>query len=462
MTRDEAIAILSMPEEEAVELILTLADKAEKYDQLQGQVTPSTPSGMIPPYLKPKPTKRRKVPGRKKGHEGVCRKRPEKVDHVKDHVLDHCSHCQTPLKDSISEYTRYTEDIPPIEKPEVTEHKVHGYWCPKCEKLVFAPVTDALPNAVIGLRLVVFTAWLHYLVGVSVNNIVQILSVVCRFKISAGGLTQAWKNLSILLESSYQLVGRMASASAVLCADETGWRLNGVTHWLWCFTTKELCYYLITRSRGSPVLKEVLGTAFKGILICDFWGAYNKISALAKQRCFYHLFTELDKVDKKNTSAHWKSFRKKLLRILKDAIRLHQRKDHLNATDYVRLRKKLNNRLQQFLKHDHTDKDGKRLIKRLKRHQDELFTFLEYENVSPYNNHAEQQMRKPVITRKISQQNRSEQGAKTHAVLISLFRTAELQGKNPVEAILALAQIALGRGKDQQKKFSNFRLDNCI
>jgi hypothetical protein len=52
----------------------------------------------------------------------------------------------------------------------------------------------------------------------------------------------------------------------------------------------------------------------------------------------------------------------------------------------------------------------------LKRHKDELFTFLDYENVSPYNNHAEQQMRKPVLTRKVSQQNRSEQGAKTHAV----------------------------------------------
>lgn len=80
------------------------------------------------------------------------------------------------------------------------------------------PVTDALPNAMIGLRLVVFTAWLHYLVGVSVNNIVRILSVVCRFKISAGGLTQAWKNLSILLEPIYTHIGQRISTSAVLSA----------------------------------------------------------------------------------------------------------------------------------------------------------------------------------------------------------------------------------------------------
>ena len=70
----------------------------------------------------------------------------------------------------------------------------------------------------------------------------------------------------------------------------------------------------------------------------------------------------------------------------------------------------------------------------------ELFTFLEYDNVSPYNNHAEQQMRKPVQTRKISQQNRSEQGAKTHAILMTLFRSSELQGENPVERVLSITK----------------------
>ena len=229
----------------------------------------------------------------------------------------------------------------------------------------------------------------------------------------------------------------------MLSADETGWRLNGVTHWLWCFTTKELSYYLITKSRGSPVLKEVLGSVFRGILICDFWGAYNKVSALAKQRCFYHLFTELEKVDKTNSSPEWKAFRKKLLRLLKDAIRLYERKDRLEQKDYDRRKKRLYGRLGQFLQVDYTFKDGKRLIKRLKRHKNELFTFLEYEGVSPYNNHVEQQLRKPVLTRKVSQQNRSEQGTKTQAVLMTLFRSAELQGRNPVETVLSHAKASI-------------------
>ena len=444
MTRDEAKAILALPHDKAIHTILALAEKAEKYDQIVGGVSPTTPSGMTPPYLKPTRGKRKKPPGRKKGHPGISRLRPEEVDDFKEHTLEHCPECHSPVKDPIKTYTRYVEDIPAIEKPEVTEHTLHGYWCSRCKKVVFPALTDALPNAMIGLRLVVFTAWLHYLVGVSVNNIVKILSVVCRFKISAGGLTQAWVNLARLLEPAYDHIGESISRSGVLNADETGWRLNGITHWLWCFTTKTLCYYLITKSRGSPVIREVLGSVFNGILICDFWGAYNKITALAKQRCFYHLFTELAKVDKINKSPTWKAFRKMLIRLLKDAVRLSQRKAQLSPEQYNSRKRRLYHRLEQILYfHPYGDKDIKRLIKRLSRHKAELFTFLEHENVSPYNNHAEQQMRKPVLARKVSQQNRSEQGAKTQAILMSLFRTAELQGQNPIEVVLSLAKSAI-------------------
>jgi transposase len=442
MTRDEAIAILEKPRDQAVDIILALADKAEKYDHIYGDVSPTTPSGMTPVYLKSTHGKRKKRPGRKKGHQGVSRKMPDKVHHYKEHTLDSCPNCQTPLKDPIQSYQRYTEDIAPVE-PEVTEHTLYGYWCCKCKKIVYPKVTDALPNAIIGLRVVVLTAWLHYLIGVSVNNIVKMLSVFTSFNVTAGGLTQAWKNLAATLESIYNDIGQRVATSAVLNADETGWRINGVTHWLWCFATQKFCYYVIDRSRGSPVVKKVLGTIYKGILICDFWGAYNKLDALAKQKCYYHLFTELVKVDKRNSSAKWKAFRKKLSRLLKDAIRLSNKTDKINSKDYDRLKARLYARLDQLIKTSCEDKDVTRLIKRLRRHREELFTFLEYKGVSPYNNHAEQQIRKPVITRKISQQNRSDQGAKTQAIFMTLFRSAELQGCNPVETVMATAQNAI-------------------
>ena len=52
-------------------------------------------------------------------------------------------------------------------------------------------------------------------------------------------------------------------------------------------------------------------------------------------------------------------------------------------------------------------------------------------------------MRTAVHTRKVSQQNRSLEGAKTHAIFLSLFRSAQLQGLHPVEYVLQLARAAI-------------------
>ena len=132
MTRAEAMAILQLPIEEAIETILGLAEKAEKYDQLCGAVSASTPSAMTPPYLKAAAAKRRKRPGRKNGHPGVARLRPDQIDDYKEHRLHCCPQCQGPLKEPVQQYKRLVEDIPAIEKPQVTEHTVYGYWCSIC------------------------------------------------------------------------------------------------------------------------------------------------------------------------------------------------------------------------------------------------------------------------------------------------------------------------------------------
>ncbi len=81
MTRDEAAAILHLPKAQAIDIILALAHKAEKYDQLSADISPTTPSGMTPVYLKQRRGKRKKKHGRKMGHPGISRSKPERVNH---------------------------------------------------------------------------------------------------------------------------------------------------------------------------------------------------------------------------------------------------------------------------------------------------------------------------------------------------------------------------------------------
>ena len=451
MTREDALAILGKEQEEAIKDILTLAEKAEKFDQLMGPPDPTTPSGMTPTYKKENHRGRKKKPGRKKGHVGESRKAPQDISDYQSHTLSHCPHCGDALNHSIRQSRRIIEDLPES-RPKVTEHTIHGYWCRRCQKIVNPTVAEALPHSNLGLRLVVYSAWLHFMVGVSVNNVVKTLSTFSRFSVSPGGLTQAWGRLARMLKPEYEALGREIASGEAVYVDETGWRLSGITHWLWCFAAKTKCYYLITPSRGSPVVKKVLGLLFPGILVSDFWGAYNQITALAKQKCFYHLFTELVKVDRRNNQLAWHMFRKQLSRLLKDAIRLSQKRDTITTEAFNHAKSRLHIRLDNLCAATKVkDSDAQRLRKRLVRHRNELFTFLDYPAVSPYNNHAERLIRPSVISRKISQQNRSPRGTETQSILMSLFQTAKLQNQNPIEAILEQAKSAI-LGRDQFPK----------
>ncbi len=94
--------------------------------------------------------------------------------------------------------------------------------------------------------------------------------------------------------ASPEIVG----VSHVFHTDETGWRVDGKTHWLWCFSTPTLTYFMIDRSRGSPALVQFFTEEFAGVLVTDFWGAYKAVPCALRQTCLVHLLRDLETVEK--------------------------------------------------------------------------------------------------------------------------------------------------------------------
>jgi len=86
-------------------------------------------------------------------------------------------------------------------------------------------------------------------------------------------------------------------------------------------------------------------------------------------------------------------------------------------------------------------------VKRLRRHEGELFTFLDHAEVPPDNNHAERQIRPAVMVRKNSYANGSDEGAETQSVLMSVFRTLKQRGHSPVSAVLDAVRVSLRTGQ---------------
>jgi len=434
LTREEAERILALGPEAATFVMLELS--ARLAEQHKGLPSPSTPSGMVPPYHKPAASKRCKKPGAKPGHPGRRRPPPPEITHHDEHPpLTHCPQCGSAVGAATERRFRLIEEI--VEnQPEVTKHSIPRHWCPACKKLVEPPVVDAMPRATFGHRLVALTAWLHYGVGTTISQVLAVLNHHLHFKLSQGGLVNAWQGLAAILLAWYAEIGEQVKASGVLHADETGWRVSGRTHWLWCFTTRKATYYMIDRSRGSPALSKFFTSAFDGILVTDFWAAYNAVVCAARQACLPHLFRELDKTDDADPSAPWARFSKKLKRLLRDAMRLGKR-DGLPQERYASRRARLDRRLGALLDTESSNKNVKRLLKRLRRYRDALFTFLDHPGVPSDNNHAEREIRPAVVMRKTSLCNRSENGAHVQAILMSVYRTLNLRGLDPLETIVS-------------------------
>jgi hypothetical protein len=391
---------------------------------------------MRPVYTKPNAPggRRRKRPGARDGHPGYRRPTPARIDEHRAHRLTVCPCCGGPLQRCRRTRTRLIEDLPENLQSVVSEHTIHRDYCPQCKKHVEPVVPDALPNATFGHRLVSFASWCHYGLGVTLDQLIDILQFHLQTKLSAGGLSAAWQRLADILTPWYQQLADQARAAAYLHADETGWRVQGQTCWLWCFANGQVCYYLIDRCRGSPVLQRFFGDAFDGILLHDFWAAYEAIDVLDRQYCLVHLLRELEKGDQHNTSAPWQAFAKTLRRLVRDGIRLRKRPDFTPEKYRSRILR-LGRRLDALIASESDDADARRLLKRLRRTGDHLFTFLDYPQIPFENNFAERQIRPAVILRKNSQSNRSDRGAVTQAVLMSLYRTLRLRGHDPLQTI---------------------------
>lgn len=433
LTEEQAYALYQQGPEAVVFALLSLSARLATEARSAGQSL-STPSGMVPAYLKPSKSSRKKPPGRPQGHPGARRSAPPAIHRRVEHPLKRCPKCQSPLGAPSETRTRIIEDIPEVQ-PVVTEHTIPRAYCPNCKKIVEPPVPDALPGATIGNSLLALTAWLHYGLGNTLSQIVSVLSHHLHFELTSGGMVSMWHRLTEILYAWYEEIAKQAMQSAVLHADETGWRIDGKTYWLWCFCNHRLTYYMIDRSRGSLALQRFFTEVFAGTLITDFWGAYNRICVAARQVCFVHLFREFEDIEhRKDTSEDWYAFSKKLRRLLGDALRLKKREDI--SPDHFFSRKNLfHPRLDEILSNPWKNPNARRLVKRLRRHRHDLFTFLDQSDVSSNNNHAEREIRPAVIIRKNILGNHSEQGANTQAVLMSIYRTLKLRGRDPIKTI---------------------------
>lgn len=377
--------------------------------------------------------------GAPKGHTGWFRKKPDHVDHIEEVELKKCPKCGSrDLKDTGKTQDHVQEDIILVTQTVATRFMKHQYDCAECGSQVEGRGKEELPNSYIGPRAKALAIFLKYHIKVSDRDIQKLFKSLLGLTIVPSSIPGFRNQLTRYCRPLYEELLKRMKHSKVLHVDETGWKNNGQSRWLWKFTDQNVSINQILKGRGQKDLEDVLGKKFDGILITDFLSAYNKIETKAKQRCLVHLLRELKKIRQRiPEDGQAVRFANKLENIIRQAVTLASdyKSGKISRRELKKGRKKLERVLEDLKLANPTHRVLKRLTKRLERHKHELLTFLDYPGIDYHNNHAERQIRPNVLLRKIVFGNRSEKGVLNHNVLMSILQTAHLKKLDALKAL---------------------------
>jgi len=368
--------------------------------------------------------------GAKTGHPGHSRLRPTQVDRTFRLFLTHCPDCHQPLSRARATEDHLVEDIPPQEIIKVLTllYQIERQWCPQCKKEVKVQPKFVIPHSRFGLNLITQILVLRYRAGQTIPKIAQQLTDTYQINLSAGGIINQLFKARVWLGPKYQQILDKIRAAPVKHADETGWRINGINSWVWTFLTKDEVYLAIEESRGKGVPQDKLaGSHQNDVLVRDDYPAYQKLP-LKQQSCWAHLLRKTkDETEGENASDEVKQLYQQLKRmfaLLKKTID----KPYQESTRSS-LYQKMQKEIATLIRTDYLSKDTQRIQTRIRNQSDNLLTALLYRDVPLTNNLAERSLRPLVITRKMTGGSRSHQGAKTHAVNLSVIQTIQAQNK---------------------------------
>jgi transposase len=403
------------------------------------------------PFSKGDPKKDPKKPGRKPGPDygkRSFRPRPTKVDRVIDVPIKEkcCPDCGGELGDECV-HEQFVTDIPPVE-PTVTQFKVHSATCKRCGRRVQGrhpeQISDALGAASnqIGPNAIAFAAQLNKSTGASYGKISRFFAAAFELSANRSTLLRALLRTARKAEPLYERINIIVRNSGLVYPDETGWKVGGLTEWLWAFPapSARATLYAIEPSRGFDVIEAVLGADYSGFLGRDGWAPYDRLLAAIHQLCLRHLITRSTRLEELNSGGAVR-FPRDLKALLQQAILLGDKRDegHLSRRQFLNRVSKLEWSLDELITKNFSNDENRKLAGHIIDHRDQIFTFLYHPKLEPTNFHGEQSIRPAVVNRKMSGGgNRTRRGARAQAVLTSVLRTAWQRGLDVVRLFVEL------------------------
>ena len=333
---------------------------------------------------------------------------------------------------------------------EIIEHRARHYRHRHTRQLLCAPLPEEVRAAgLVGPRLSAYIAFLKGACHMSYTTIQTLLADVFEVHLSTGQLAKITTDkVSAALAAPYEELRAALPEQEQLGIDETGHKDDGKPHWTWCFRARTFILFLIASSRGSEVLEQVLGTAFAGVINCDYFSAYRKFmngSSAIMQFCLAHLIRDVKFLSEQNDKVT-RNWAERMLKGFEELFRLIHRREQLPEARFQAKIERCRDKLVRQFK-SAPDRPGVcDLRQRFRLHAKQFFTFVTTPGIEPTNNLTEQAIRYIVIDRKVTQGTRGNNGQRWSERIWTVLSTCRLQHRSAFQ-FLCHAVRAFLRGE---------------
>ncbi len=240
-------------------------------------------------------------------------------------------------------------------------------------------------------------------------------------------------------------------------ADETHANIKGHLAYVWVLTNLREVVYILTDRRDGEIIRKLL-KEFRGVLVSDFYAAYDAISC-AQQKCLIHLMRDLnDEILSKPFDTEMKSIAVGFAGLLKPMIDTIDQRGLRKR--YLRKHLASVQRFYDFLdKSDFKSESAVKCQQRFQKNRDKLFTFLRYDDVPWNNNNAEHAVKAFARLRDVIGGSSSKKGVDEYLTLLSVAETCEYQGLDFLD-FLRSGEIDVEALLQRQRRSPRKRIEN--
>jgi transposase len=386
----------------------------------------------------PDQTRRR---GGQPGHSGHRRDLVPvaEVDRIEACKPAQCAGCGSALEgEDPAPYRYQTVELPPV-KPYTTEYQVHTLTCPCCGRVNRGELPTEAAVSAFGPNLTGLIAILMGVFRLSKRNVVALLAMCYRIRLSPGSVVRVQTSVSAALAEPVEHAREAVQTHAARYIDETGWRQGDQDRhgWLWVVVTPLVSVFTLVLSRAGRVARALLDPDSDGAAITDRAGCYHWLKGRVWQVCWAHLLRDFQKILERGGASYRIGENLRLQGEYLLVLWSHVRDGTLSQADFLAELPAIQHAVRHWLTegvactHPQTAETCRRLLDI----EAALWTFATHPNVEPTNNTAERALRHAVIWRRTSYGTQSEAGSRFIERILTVVATCRQQGRHPLEFV---------------------------